>query len=92
MILEWLDAPREKRTQLATQLHNFLKEQTTTPLGQKRSIPCRRSSGLYRFIPWRMAKWLRHVLPAKDSVIDRVRTHIQKWSESQINDECSVRG
>ena len=81
LVLELLAHPYAKRLQWAEQFENYLNEQDRLGIFERKSVPCRRASGLYQLIPWRLAKWLSKVLPAGDSVIAKTETRIRVWLE-----------
>ncbi len=81
LVLELLARPYPDRQQISEQLRHFQSEQDALPMFCRRSIPCRRESGLYHLIPWRLAKWLSAVLRAEDRVIERTQTRIHNWLE-----------
>ena len=78
-VLALLEHPYERRIDLTRQLSNYLKAQEAAPPTNRPPVPCRMPSGLYRLVPWRLAKWLRHVLPAPESVIRRTASRIERW-------------
>lgn len=79
LVLEKLEAVADQRRQLGQQLHGYLAQQADLPPWQRPAIPCRRESGLYALIPWRLAKWLSVVLPAETGVIERTTQRLQAW-------------
>lgn len=81
-VLELLAQPYARRRQLAEQLRRFVRDQSKRPVFSRQSIACRGPNGLFRLVPWRLAKWLSHVLPAEDGVIERPRTRIRHWLEN----------
>ncbi|MBX3437581.1 MAG: hypothetical protein KF861_08835 [Planctomycetaceae bacterium] len=82
-VLALLRRPIAERTRLAGQLINFLAEQNRRPALDRQSVACRTPAGLYRCVPWRLAKWLRHVLPAPQSVIERTTARIEHWRQQR---------
>ncbi|MGD9853825.1 MAG: hypothetical protein AB7U20_02645 [Planctomycetaceae bacterium] len=68
-----------ERARLTEQLVRFLAEETRRNAVDRRSVACRTPSGLYRCVPWRLAKWLRHVLPATESAVQRTIARIEQW-------------
>jgi hypothetical protein len=96
LVLELCERPSVERARIAEQLGNFLKQQNTLPIFCREAIPCRRNSGLYHLIPWRLAKWLSHILPASESVMDKTGAQINQWLEHRepaeaINPAAAVR-
>ncbi|MCH8828832.1 MAG: hypothetical protein IID45_04565 [Planctomycetes bacterium] len=79
-VLEWLTLTHARRQQLAEQLRNYLAEQRQTSFFDRPSVPCRRASGLYHLVAWRLAKWLSCVLPAEDgalaTTVFKIRTRL----------------
>jgi hypothetical protein len=90
LVLELLAHPYMKRLHLAEQIENYLHEQNRLGIFERKTIPCRRASGLYQLLPWRLAKWLSKVLPAGDSVIENTETRIRSWLREQEN-SCLLR-
>lgn len=88
LVLELLARPYSQRLHLAEQLRNFHKGQDRRPIADRQRVPCRRPSGLYHPVPWRLAKWLACVLPAGTAVIERTTTRIHTWLEQ--NSETQV--
>ncbi len=78
-IIALLQRPYRERVHLAGQLIRYLAEQNQRAAADRCSVACRTPSGLYRCVPWRLAKWLRHVLPASDSVIQDTIRRIENW-------------
>ncbi|MGH7201206.1 MAG: hypothetical protein ACREJB_11425 [Planctomycetaceae bacterium] len=85
-VLEWLSLRYAKRLHLAGQLRNFLGREGRRSPFDRPSVPCRRASGLYRLVPWRLAKWLACVLTAPDAVIARTRSRIETWLRDGTDD------
>ena len=81
LVLEPFATGPAERVRIAEHLANFLKQQNLLPLFCRQTIPCRRESGLYHLIPWRLAKWLSHILPAPESVMDKTGAQINQWLE-----------
>ena len=94
LVLELLAKPHRERARIAEQLRNYLRVENTLGPLDRRSIPCRTDSGLYRLIEWRLAKWLSHVLPAGDGVIEQTRRRLVGWLEqgSAFSAEGSLPG
>ena len=90
LVLELLAHPYAKRLQWAEQFKNYLNEQDRLGIFERKTIPCRRASGLYQLISWRLAKWLSKVLPAGDSVIENTKTRIRTWL-GEGEDSCLLR-
>ena len=82
LVLELLARPYADRQRVSEQLRRYQTEQDTLPTFCRQSIPCRRDSGLYHLIPWRLAKWLAAVLRAEDAVLARTRTRIRNWLDN----------
>ena len=74
-----LEAPYTRRLHLAEQFRNFLAVQTRRAPFDRKAVPCRWTSGLYRLVPWRLAKWLSAVLPAGDSVAAATAARLRAW-------------
>lgn len=87
LAVELLSQPHARRAHLARQLRNFLQQQETLPVLSRQRVPCRRESGLYHPIPWRLAKWLCLVLRAQDAIVDKTRRRIAHWLDSQRQPE-----
>ena len=83
LVLDLFARGPAERVRIAEQLGNFLKQQKLLPLFCRQTIPCRRESGLYHLIPWRLAKWLSQVLPASESVMEKTRARINNWLDHQ---------
>lgn len=80
-VLDMLRYPYERRLHWTGQLAAYLASQQARPLADRLPVPCRTPGGLYRLVPWRLAKWLRHILPASDAAIRRAIAHIERWLE-----------
>ncbi len=78
-VLTLLRRPYCERMRLTEQLACFLGKQKRDSATDRTSVACRTPSGLYRSVPWRLAKWLRHVLPATDSVLEDTIARIEQW-------------
>ena len=78
-VLEYLALPARSRRHITQQLRNYLAEQKTASPFARKNVPCRRSSGLYQLVPWRLAKWLSHVLPADESKLRETASKIRDW-------------
>lgn len=85
LVLELLAMPSPRRMQIAEQLRNFLTEQMTQPLFSRKQVPCRRTSGLYHLVPWRLAQWLSNALRTSDEAIRRTEARLRRWLE---NEDC----
>lgn len=79
LVLELFEHPAEQRQQLATTLQRYLAAQSQITPWQRPCLPCRRSSGLYILIPWRLAQWLSSVLGASDGLIERTQRRLDTW-------------
>lgn len=79
LVLELLAASPAQRQDWAQQLQGFLAEQSRWPPWQRAAVPCRRASGLYVLVPWRLAAWLAVVLPAPQGVRERLATQLRHW-------------
>ncbi len=82
-VIALLQRPYRERTHLAGQLIRYLAEQNQRAATDRCSVACRTPSGLYRCVPWRLAKWLRHVLPAAESVIQDTIGRVENWQRQQ---------
>ena len=78
-VLELLAATEPRRQRLSEQLQGYLAQQQDMAPWSRPAVPCRRESGLYALIPWRMAKWLSLVLPASAGMIERTRQRLERW-------------
>lgn len=81
-VLELLETPREHRERLSQQLQRYLASQAALDPWSRPAVPCRRPSGLYSLVPWRLAKWLSVVLPATPSVHERTRNRLEAWLQT----------
>lgn len=81
-VLELLETPETRRRHLAVQLRGYLAQQRDLAPWSRPAVPCRRESGLYALVPWRMASWLSHVLPATPGLIDRTRLRLERWLQA----------
>lgn len=79
VVLELFARPRGQRVQIVEQLGNSLQRQHELPLFCREAIPCRRESGLYHLIPWRLAKWLSKALLARESVLETTARRLRNW-------------
>lgn len=87
LVIALLRRPYRERIRLTEQLAHFLSQEARRPAPDRTSVACRTPGGLYHPVPWRLAKWLRHVLPATESVIENTITRIERWrrqSSSEI--------
>ena len=82
-VLALLRRPYRERMHLTGQLIRFLAEEQRRPPVLRRSVACRTPTGLYRCVPWRLAKWLRHVLPATESAVNDTIARIERWKRHQ---------
>jgi hypothetical protein len=64
---------------MTEQLAGFLAAEARNLSLDRRAVVCRTPSGLYRCVPWRLAKWLRHVLPATESAVEDTIARIERW-------------
>lgn len=80
-VVALLKRPYHERARLTEQLIRFLAEQDGKSSLDRCSVACRTPSGLYRCVPWRLAKWLRHVLPAAESVTQQTIARIDQWRQ-----------
>lgn len=78
-VIALLRRPYSERIRLTEQLARFLSTQERLTPTERLPIACRTPSGLYRSVPWRLAKWLRHVLPATESVIKDTIARVEWW-------------
>lgn len=81
-VVALLQRPHQRRMHLTRQLAKYLAQHEQLPPTDRPAVPCRTPSGLYHVVPWRLAKWLRHVLPAHESVIHRTVARIQQWQSA----------
>lgn len=88
LVLELLETSESHRQRLASQLRRYVAQQADIDIWQRPAIPCRRESGLYALVPWRLAQWLACVLPATPSALDRTRGRLQSWLQER--DEAVV--
>ena len=79
LVLDLLDQPRNDRLRYATQLANFVREQERLPLMKRQSVAFRKGGGVFRLMPWRLAKWLSLALAAHDLWRERTRAQIRAW-------------
>lgn len=79
LVLELLAACPAQRQAWAERLRQLLAEQDRWPPWQRAAVPCRRASGLYVLIPWRLAAWLAVVLPASEGVRERLALQLRHW-------------
>jgi hypothetical protein len=82
-VLALLRRPYRERMHLTGQLIQFLAGEERRAPVLRRSIACRTPTGLYRCVPWRLARWLRHVLPATESAVDDTIARIERWRRQQ---------
>ena len=85
-VIALLRRPYAERIGLTEQLARFLSKQKPLAATKRGAVACRTPSGLYRSVPWRLAKWLRHVLPATDSVIEDTIARIERWQRKTSTD------
>lgn len=78
-VLELLSRPRLERVYVAARLRNYLARQEALPPLSRAAVPVRRCDGIFRLVPWRLAKWLSLVLPAADGVLEQTSTRIESW-------------
>ena len=91
LVHDLLDQPRNDRLRYAAQLANFVGEQERLPLAKRQSIAFRKGGGVFRLMPWRLAKWLSLALAAHDSWRERTRAQIRVWL-GDLNDFHIVGG
>lgn len=85
-VLRLLRESRRERTRLAGQLINFLETESKRTAPDRRAVSCRIPGGLYRCVPWRLAKWLRFALPAPESAVDETVARIERWLGQPVGD------
>lgn len=78
-VLELLERPYPQRVSMAGQLRAYLEQQQKRSVFDRPCVPCRRASGLYHLVPWRLAQWLACVLIAPDAVIQRTAARLRTW-------------
>jgi hypothetical protein len=86
-----LSRSRPERTRIGEQLASYLHEQSMRPVAERRMVPVRRESGIYRLVSWRFAKWLSKALVAQDEAVSRTLARIERWQTSGRDGEL-VRG
>lgn len=79
LVVELLSRPRLERVYVAARLRNYLARQEALPPLSRAAVPVRRCDGIFRLVPWRLAKWLSCVLPATDGVLERTRSRVESW-------------
>jgi hypothetical protein len=79
LAIELLESPYVRRRHVAEQLRSFLATQARRSSLERQRVPCRRASGWYHVVPWRLAKWLAAVLPARDSVAQTTAQRLRSW-------------
>lgn len=79
LVLQLLSLTCAERSRYAVQLANYLRSRNRRSAFSEESLTCRLPDGVCHFINWRLAKWLSHVLPAADAVIERTATQIRTW-------------
>lgn len=79
IVLELFAHPAERRRHLAESLARMVQAQARIAPWQRPCVPCRRTSGLYVLIPWRLAQWLAAVLGATDGLIERTQRRLEAW-------------
>uniref|UniRef100_A0A7C2NXM5 Uncharacterized protein n=1 Tax=Schlesneria paludicola TaxID=360056 RepID=A0A7C2NXM5_9PLAN len=77
--IELLSLSAPHRRQLAHRLRRYLATQADVAPWSRLGVPCRRRTGLYFIVPWRLAKWLAAVLPAADGLIERTTRRLERW-------------
>jgi hypothetical protein len=78
-VLALLRRPYRERMHLTGQLIRFLAEEVRRAPVLRRALACRTPGGLYHCVSWRLAKWLRHALPATESAVDDTIARIERW-------------
>ena len=79
LAIELLESPYVRRRHVSEQLRNFLATQLRRSPLERQRVPCRRASGWYQLVPWRLAKWLAAVLPARDSIAATTARRLRDW-------------
>lgn len=82
--IELLRPPYTRRCDLAVQLRNFLADESTRSPFDRRLVPIRHVDDGCRLVPWRFAKWLVHVLPAEDGIVDRTSRRLGRWLDGAL--------
>ena len=80
-VLELFEATSAQRRHWAEQLRSYLAQQQKLPPWSRPEVPCRRPSGLYVLVPWRLAAWLAAVLPAAEGMLERTAGRLRRWLE-----------
>jgi hypothetical protein len=78
-VLEWLEATELERQRRSGELRRSLAQQAGLAPWERPAIPCRRESGVYTLVPWRLAHWLSRILPATPGVLERTRRRLEDW-------------
>lgn len=79
LVLDLLEEPEARRCHLADQLRRYLAQQEGLEPWSRPSVPCRRASGLYALVPWRLAKWLACVLRAEPARLETLIQRLEGW-------------
>jgi hypothetical protein len=90
LVLDLLAQPRNHRLCYAAQLARFVSEQERRPVWQRQCVPFRRSGGVFRLMPWRLAKWLSYALAAPDPWRERTSWQIRTWLSDP--NQCRIAG
>lgn len=78
-----LQRPRMEREEISLALGNYLAHEEERSAWLRRAVPVRGESGLYRLIPWRLAKWLKRGLLAEGRGRDKIFRKFRKWLGQQ---------
>ncbi len=79
LALGLMSGEEDDRRRLAGQLRRYLDQQSSVAPWLRPTVPCRRATGLYALVPWRLAKWLSVVLAASPGLIERTTTRLETW-------------
>lgn len=77
--VETLRRERIPRVELSRALRNYLTGEERRGVFSRRSVPMRGANGLYRLVPWRMAKWLMNALLVEGSVREGMLQRMEGW-------------
>ena len=79
LVLDLFAMPVNERQRFASQFRNYVARLSESALLSGDSVICRLPNGVVHFVTWRLSKWLSHVLPAEDAVLERTAGRVRGW-------------
>jgi len=78
-VLGLLEQSRLEREEMSRRLRRYVAIEQQRDLFQRRLVAVRGANGLFRPIGWKLAQWLRCVLPMSERTGQRVVRQLRDW-------------